>query len=515
MTQRGQLTEKFKEAAASVLPIVVIVGLMCLTFIPMQADLMLSFLIGSVMLIVGMGLFTLGSDVSMTPIGTHMGAKLTKSRNLPLILIVSFLLGIAVTVSEPDLTVLADNVPAIDTMVLIVTVGVGVGIFLMLSMVRILFKIPLKWLLIGFYGLIFLLSALASPAYWAVAFDSGGVTTGPMTVPFIMALGVGVASIRSDANAQEDSFGLVALCSIGPIMAVLILSFFYPGAPAAGDAEMAEGIMNTVQLGKTYLHTLPHEIGNVVMALLPIVIFFLIFQVTALHLRRLPFIRILIGLTVTLVGLVLFLTGANVGFQALGVELGAQIASLGPWRYLLIPIAMLMGWYIINAEPAVHVLNKQVEELSAGAISESAMHYALAIAVSAANGLAMLRVLSGISIMWIIIPGYLVALALTLVVPPTFTAIAFDSGGVAAGPQPATFMLPFAMGACQALGGNIMLDAFGLVAMVAMMPLITVQIMGLIYVIKTRKAEAAPEYPYADDDVIELWDVDDIIEMEG
>ena len=217
----------------------------------------------------------------------------------------------------------------------------------------------------------------------------------------------------------------------------------------------------------------------------------------------------------TLVGLVLFLTGANVGFQALGVELGAQIASLGPWRYLLVPIAMLMGWYIINAEPAVHVLNKQVEELSAGAISESAMHYALAIAVASANGLAMLRVLTGISIMWIIIPGYLVALLLTLVVPPTFTAIAFDSGGVASGPLTATFMLPFAMGACQALGGNIMLDAFGLVAMVAMMPLITVQIMGLIYVIKTRKAEAAPEYPYADDDVIELCDKDDVIEIEG
>ena len=503
MTPKKQLYEKFREAAASVLPIVIIVGVMCLTFIPMQADLMLSFLIGSLMLIVGMGLFTLGSDVSMTPIGTHMGAKLTKSRNLPLILIVSFLLGIAVTVSEPDLTVLADNVPAIDTTVLIVTVGVGVGLFLMLSMVRILFKIPLKWLLIGLYGLVFLLAALASPDYWAVAFDSGGVTTGPMTVPFIMALGVGVASIRSDANAQEDSFGLVALCSIGPILAVLLLSFFYPGAPAAGDAEMTEGIMNTVQLGKTYLHTLPHEVVNVTMALLPIVVFFLIFQVAALHLRRLPFLRIITGLLVTLAGLVLFLTGANVGFQKLGVELGAQIASLGTWRYLLIPIAMVMGWYIINAEPAVHVLNKQVEELSAGAISESAMHYALAIAVAAANGLAMLRVLTGVSIMWIIIPGYLIALALTLVVPPTFTAIAFDSGGVASGPLTATFMLPFAMGACQALGGNIMLDAFGLVAM---MPLITVQIMGLIYVIKTRKAAEAPLYPYADDDVIELWE---------
>ena len=507
MTSKKLFFEKFKEAAASVLPIVVIVAVMCLSFVPMQADLMLSFIIGSVMLIVGMGLFTLGSEVSMTPIGTHMGAKLTKSRNLTLILVVSFLLGIAVTVSEPDLTVLADNVPAIDTMALIVTVGVGVGIFLMLSMVRILFKIPLKWLLIGCYGLVFVLAFLTHPDYLSVAFDSGGVTTGPMTVPFIMALGVGVASIRSDANAQEDSFGLVALCSIGPILAVLILSFVYPGAPAGGEAEVAAQIMDTVAIGRSYLHTLPHEVVNVVMALLPIVVFFLIFQAVALHLRRIPFMKIIIGLGVTLVGLVLFLTGANVGFQALGMQLGMKLAGMGPWRFLLIPIAMLMGWYIINAEPAVHVLNKQVEELSAGAISENAMHYALAIAVAAANGLAMLRVLTGVSILWIIVPGYLVALALTLVVPPTFTAIAFDSGGVASGPLTATFMLPFAMGACQQMGGNIMTDAFGLVALVAMMPLFTVQIMGLIYVLKTRKAEAVPEFAYADDDVIELWEV--------
>ncbi len=507
MTSKKVFFEKFKEAAASVLPIVAIVAIMCLTFVPLQADQALSFLLGSAMLIVGMGLFTMGSDVSMTPIGSHMGAKLTKSRNLKLILIVTFLLGIAVTVSEPDLTVLAENVPAIDTTVLIVTVGMGVGMFLMLSMVRILFKIQLKWLLIAFYGLMFVLAAFASPEYWAVAFDSGGVTTGPMTVPFIMALGVGVASIRSDANAQEDSFGLVALCSIGPILAVLVLSFLYPGAPAGSETELATEIMDTVAIGRSYLHTLPHEFVNVLMALLPIVIFFLIFQVTALHLRRLPFMRIIIGLVVTLVGLVLFLTGANVGFQTLGVSLGAQLAAGAVTKYLMVPIAMLMGWFIINAEPAVHVLNKQVEELSAGAISETAMHYALSIAVASANGLAMLRVLTGISIMWIIIPGYLIALVLTLFVPPTFTAIAFDSGGVASGPLTATFMLPFAMGACQALGGNIMTDAFGLVALVAMMPLITVQIMGLIYVLKTRRAAAVVEPLYADDDVIELWEV--------
>ncbi|MBR3763622.1 MAG: DUF1538 domain-containing protein [Clostridia bacterium] len=509
MTSKKAFFEKFSEAAASVLPIVIIVAVMCLTFVPMDAGLMLSFIVGSIMLIVGMGLFTLGSEVSMTPIGTHMGAKLTKSRNLALILGVSLLLGIAVTVSEPDLTVLAANVPTIDSMLLIVTVGVGVGLLLMLSMVRILFRIPLKWLLIGLYGAVFVLAAVVMavrPDYLAVAFDSGGVTTGPMTVPFIMALGVGVASIRSDASAQEDSFGLVALCSVGPILAVLLLSFFSSGAPESGS-EAAEAILDTVQLGKTYLHELPHELGNVLMALLPIVAFFLIFQFAALHLRRIPFWRIIIGLAVTLVGLVIFLTGANVGFQARGVELGAHLAGMGPWRFLLVPVAMLMGWYIINAEPAVHVLNKQVEELSAGAISENAMHYALAIAVASANGLAMLRVLTGLPLMFIIVPGYLIALVLTLVVPPTFTAIAFDSGGVASGPLTATFMLPFAMGACTALSGNIMTDAFGLVALVAMMPLITVQIMGLIYVLKTRRAEAVPEIAYADDEVIELWEV--------
>ena len=509
MTAKRAFYEKFREAAASVLPIVVIVAAMCLTFVPMDTGLMLSFIVGSLMLMVGMGLFSLGSEVSMTPIGTHMGAKLTKSRNLPLILGISLLLGIAVTVSEPDLTVLAASVPTIDDRVLIVTVGVGVGLLLMLSMVRILFRIPLKWLLIALYGLVFLLSAVVmavKPDYLAVAFDSGGVTTGPMTVPFIMALGVGVASIRSDTSAQEDSFGLVALCSVGPILAVLLLSFFSTGAPDGGS-DPAEAILHTVQLGKTYLRELPGEIVNVAVALLPIAAFFLIFQFTVLHLRRVPFLRILLGLAVTLAGLVLFLTGANVGFEALGLALGGHIADMGPWRFLLIPIAMLMGWYIINAEPAVHVLNRQVEELSAGAISEQAMHYALAIAVSAANGLAMLRVLTGISFLWILVPGYLTALALTLVVPPTFTAIAFDSGGVASGPLTATFMLPFAMGACQALGSNVMTDAFGLVALVAMMPLITVQIMGLIYVLRTRRTDRAPELAYADDEVIELWEV--------
>ena len=499
-------SEKLKEATASVLPISLIVMAISFVLVPVDAGLMLSFVIATAMLILGMGLFTLGADMSMSRIGNYMGSKLTKSRKLPLILTVSFALGVAITVAEPDLQVLAGNVPEIDTTVLILTVSVGVGFFLMLCMVRILFSISLRTMLIVFYAIVFAAAFLSDESILSVAFDSGGVTTGPMTVPFIMALGVGVASIRSDENAKADSFGLVGLCSIGPILSVLLLGAIYKTQPAQGESGAVSGVATTVELGKDYLHALPEYLWEVTMALLPIVVFFLIFQVISLKLRKLPFMRIVIGILYTYLGLVLFLTGVNVGFSPLGYALGAALAD--GWKvYLLAPLAMLMGWFIINAEPAVHTLNKQVEELSAGAISAKAMGMSLSIAVSAAGGLAMLRVITGISIMYFLVPGYLIALALSFFVPRTFTAIAFDSGGVASGPLTATFMLPFATGACEALGGNVMTDAFGLVALVAMMPLITVQVMGAIYVVKSRHASQEPQLPdFGDNEIIELWE---------
>ena len=507
MYRRQELLEKLKEAAASVLPISLIVLAICFVLVPVDTGLMLSFVLATALLILGMGLFTLGAEMSMSKIGNYIGAKLTKSRKLWLILTVSFLLGVAITVAEPDLQVLAANVPNIDTTVLIITVSVGVGIFLLLSMLRILLVIPLRWMLLVFYALIFILAALVDKDFLAVAFDSGGVTTGPMTVPFIMALGVGVSSIRSDSHAQTDSFGLVALCSIGPILAVMLLGFIYRGSADGTAAMVLSNYQDTVELGHNYISSLPAYLKEVVIALLPIVAFFLVFQVVSLRLRRLPFMRILVGLVWTCVGLVLFLTGVNVGFSSLGYILGERLAAPG-LRYWLIPLAMLMGWFIINAEPAVHVLNKQVEELSAGAISARAMGVSLSIAVSSAMGLGMVRVLTGVSILWFVVPGYVLALAMAFFVPQTFTAIAFDSGGVASGPLTATFMLPFAMGACTAMGGNIMTDAFGIVALVAMMPLITVQAMGVVYVIKSRRqAKTVAQSVYAENDVIELWEV--------
>ncbi len=501
------LLEKLRESSASVLPIVTIVAILCLIWVPMENDLMLSFIIGSVFLVVGMGLFTVGSEMSMSQIGSHIGAKLTRSRNPALILSVSFLLGVAVTVSEPDLQVLAGNVPSINTTVLILVVSVGVGLFLMTGMIRILRGISLRWLLVGFYALVFLLALLSDPDFFAVAFDSGGVTTGPMTVPFIMALGIGVASIRSDARAQEDSFGLVGLCSIGPILAVLILGFIYRSAPAGSAAAGFSSYAHTVALGRSYLSAIPESLEDVGIALLPIVVFFLVFQVAALRLGRAPLLRIVVGLLMTAVGLMLFLTGVNVGFSSLGFRLGEKLADPA-WRFLLIPLSMLMGWFIINAEPAVHVLNKQVEELSAGVISARAMGLSLSIAVSSAMGLSMLRALTGISLLWIVVPGYAISLGLSFLVPNTFTAIAFDSGGVASGPLTAAFMLPFATGAVSALGGNILRDAFGLVALVAMMPLITVQVMGVIYVISSRRSAVNRKVSaHASTEIIELWEV--------
>ena len=460
----------------SVLPIVAIVIVLCLFVMPMQTDLLLCFLIGAVMIVAGMGLFSLGAEVAMMPIGSKIGTALTKTKNLPLILGVSFLLGFAITVAEPDLQVLAQTVPHIKSSVLLVTVGVGAGFFMTVCMLRILTGASLRWLLIGCYVLIFALAAFTDRNYLSIAFDSGGVTTGPMTVPFILAMGLGVSMIRSDRAAEADSFGLVALCSVGPILSVLILGFFYNDSEAVAGISSA-AFADTREIGSAFISAIPVYLLEMAAALLPIVAIFLIFQLCLLRLHGRPLAKILIGIVYTYIGLVLFLTGVNVGFSTLGAELGAALAASGA-QWLLIPLSMLLGWFIISAEPAVGVLEKQIEQVSAGAIPGKAIKLSLSVAIALAMGLAMLRVVTGISIMWFLVPGYVVALGLSFFVPDIYTAIAFDSGGVASGPMTATFMLQFMMGASIALGGNVLSDAFGVVAMVAMMPLLSIQVEG-------------------------------------
>lgn len=493
MEIKKKLAEKWQEATKAVLPIICIVLALCFSIAPISPSILLCFLMGAVLILVGMMFFTLGAEMSMTPMGGRVGSCMTKSRNVWMIILISFLLGFIVTISEPDLQVLAGQVPAVPNMVLILSVAVGVGAFLVLALLRMLMTIPLPPLLLGFYLAVFVLAFFVPGDFLSIAFDSGGVTTGPMTVPFIMALGVGVSAIRSDRHAADDSFGLVALCSVGPILAVMILSMIYrPDGNIQIESLVLEA-EDSRKLMQLFTSGIPTYMKEICLSLLPIFLFFMIFQVLMLKLSKRSMTKILIGLAYTYVGLVLFLTGANIGFMPAGNYLGQVLAGQSH-PGIIIPIAMVIGYFIVKAEPAVYVLNKQVEEITDGAISAKAMGMGLSIGVSISLGLAMIRVLTGISILWFTLPGYAVALGISFFVPKLYTAIAFDSGGVASGPMTAAFLLPLAQGACTAVGGNIATDAFGVVAMVAMTPLITIQVMGLASKIagNRRKASFAP-----------------------
>ena len=472
---------------ASVLPITAIVFLLSVTIAPLEPGTLVLFLFGAVLLVIGMGFFTLGVDMSMLPMGEGVGAVLSGKKRLLIPVLLYFLLGVLSTMAEPDLTVLANQIAAIPNMVLILTVAVGVGLFLVVATLRVRWGVPLRRLLLLFYGVVFLLAAFAPANFIPVSFDSGGVTTGPITVPFIMALGLGVASSRSDKNAASDSFGLVALCSIGPILSVLLLGIVYQPDKAEQQLAAIPEVADTAAAALYFVHGFPEYFKEVAAALLPIALVFALFQLFTRKFRRGQLLRIVSGFAYTYLGLVLFLCGVNVGFMPAGQYIGTAVAS-GSRPWLLVPIGMLIGFYIVKAEPAVAVLTKQVEEVSNGSISQRAMGNALSIGVCVSVGLAMVRVLTGLNIMWLLVPGYAVSLGLTFFVPSIFTGIAFDSGGVASGPMTATFLLPFAMGACSAVGGDLMTDAFGIVAMVAMTPLVTIQVMGLSSQVSHRLA---------------------------
>ncbi|MDF9824419.1 hypothetical protein M2475_000709 [Breznakia sp. PF5-3] len=506
------LKEKISESLSSVLPIVIIVLLISVLVVPVDTGTMIVFLVGAILLIIGMGLFTLGADISMTPIGEGIGIQFSKSKNIKMIALLAFLIGIIITVAEPDLQVLVKQVPSIPDMVLVLTVAVGVGVFLLMAVLRTFFKWSLSKMLILCYGIVFILAFFVPKEFLAVAFDSGGVTTGPITVPFIMALGIGLTSLRSDKGSQDDSFGLVALSSIGPILAVLILGVCYNPQGVAYTNYISHDVITTQDVAKLFFKELPTYIGEVLIAIVPLFLMFILFQFIAKRFKKGQIGKMVIGYLYTFLGLVLFLVGVNVGFIPVGYLMGSEIgASNIPW--ILIPLGLIIGYYVVKAEPAVHILNKQVEEVTKGTIPQKAMQLCLSIGVAISLGISMIRILTGISILWFLIPGYVIALLLTFKVPKIFTGIAFDSGGVASGPMTSTFILPFAIGACEGVGGNVLLDAFGVVAMVAMTPLIVIQIMGLIFQYKTAKMEAenmGEDTLLLDDDIIDIEeDLDD------
>ncbi len=487
----NELRNKIKEALLSALPITLIVYLVALLpwFDFSQTEL-ITFTVGAFLLIVGIGLFNLGADLAMTPMGTHVGAGLSRQKKLLLLLCVCFVLGLLITVAEPDLQVLANQVSTVmNGTLLIYAVGIGVGTFLMVAILRIVFKRRLGSILMLFYMLLFALALLLAVNdnldLLPMAFDSGGVTTGPITVPFIMALGVGISAVLGDRRSQENSFGLVALCSVGPILAVLLLGVF-----SGNDLRytVPDFAVKSDILG-SFLHTAMHTAKEVAIALGLIVVFFLLCQIFVLHLSKRQLVKIGIGVLFTYIGLVMFLTGVNVGFMPIGYKLGHALSEMNPW--LLVAIGLVMGILVVLAEPAIHVLNSQVEEVTGGYVTKRSMMIRLCIGVGLAIALSVVRIIFDFSLSYYMIPGYFISLALSLFVPPVYTAIAFDSGGVASGPMTSGFILPFAIGVCVGIQGPdaVLRDAFGVVALVAMTPLITIQLLGFKAIVSNRVKE--------------------------
>ena len=500
------LLKKLKESLISVLPVTVIVLIISFTPIcDLSVKETVAFSVSAVFLVLGIGLFNLGAGLAMTPMGEHVGSGLTKSKKITVLLSVCFFMGLLITVAEPDLSVLAEQVSTVmNSTVLIVTVGVGVGLFLVVAVLKIILRINLSQLLMFFYMALFALCAIliecGKMQFLPLSFDSGGVTTGPVTVPFIMALGVGIATTIGGRNASENSFGLVALCSIGPMIAVMALALTSSGTI---DYELADYSVESALNG--FGHILLEHSLDVLKALGLIVLFFIVLQLAVLKLPKKKIIQIAIGILYTFTGLVIFLVAVTVGFMPIGFKLGQQVAEYN--QALLAVFGFILGLVVVLAEPAVHVLNKQVEEITGGGVKKIEMLIALSLAVGVSIALSIIRMIFGFSLLYYLIPGYIISLGLSFFVPKIYTAIAFDSGGVASGPLTSSFILPLAIGACAALGGgtqNILTDAFGVVAMVAMTPLITIQALGFKAVIssKVRQKIAMKRILSADDEQI-------------
>lgn len=487
------LRRMVKEAFSSVLPITVIVLALCFTVCPLDSGMFLLFTAGALLLIVGMGIFTLGADTAMLPIGDYIGRQMVKKKSVWVIILVSFIVGTLITVAEPDLSVLAEQVNGVPGFTLIISVGVGVGVFLVIAMMRSFLRVPLKYILLVMYAAVFVLSFFVPRQFVPVAFDSGGVTTGPMSVPFILSLGAGAASMRSDKQSADDSFGITALCSVGPILSVMILGIIFNPGDVPYESAAVPVVENSRELIALFLKNVPKYALEVAKALMPLVAFYFLFMLFNQKPSKSDIIKIIIGVAYTYIGLTVFLLGVNVGFMPTGTVLGGELAQLkingADCNWIIIPIGMIIGYFVVMAEPAVHVLKKQVEEITQGAIPGKALSISLGAGVAISVGLAMCRIYFDFQIMYVLIPGYAIALGLMFFVPDIFTAIAFDSGGVASGAMATGFVLPLAIGFCAGIGGNVAESAFGVVALIAMMPIITIQILGAVYKIKTRKAQ--------------------------
>ncbi|HLU23543.1 MAG TPA: DUF1538 domain-containing protein [Bacillaceae bacterium] len=485
------LVSKLKEVLYAVIPITVIVLLLNFTVIHLESSLIIRFIIGAILIIIGLSIFLFGVDIGLTIIGQNMGASIAKSNKIWVVIIAGLLLGFFISIAEPDLHILGGQIELVTSglitkWLIVVIVSIGIAALLAFGLVRIVYNIPLYKVLTVIYLLIFVIAIFTSPEFLAISFDASGATTGALTVPFILALALGVSLLKKDSKASEkDSFGLVAIASTGAIISVMIMSIVSKSDKISGSLEQVN-ISNSI-IGP-FIKKLPIITGEVLLALLPIVIIFLIFQKISFKLSKKTVRNILIGIFFTFIGLILFLVGVNAGFMDVGSAVGYSIANLDNKAYIVI-VAFVLGFVTILAEPAVHVLTHQIEDVTSGYVKRSIVMIALSIGVGFAVLLSMLRIIIPDLQLWhLLLPGYAIAIAMTYFVPKLFVGIAFDSGGVASGPMTATFILAFVQGAAEAIeGANVLVDGFGMIAMVALTPLIALQVLGVIFKLKSKK----------------------------
>lgn len=484
------LLQKFKEVLSSVLPISVLVLILNFTLVPIETDMLIRFIIGSVLVIIGLGIFLLGADIGITSIGSLMGEEAAKTNRAHSVAILGLILGFFITIAEPDLQILANEVSSasggtIPASLILVVVSLGVGIMVAIGLLRILYEKPLNKLLTLVYFIILILGLWVSEEFLAISVDASGATTGAMTTPFILALGLGVSQLKGGKTSEEDSFGLVGIASTGPILAVMIMNIIAGVDKIVGEAEVFRA--HSGILGP-YLEEFPKIMRESVITLLPLLVLFLIFDFLKFKLNRKKRNRILKGLAYTYAGLGLFLTGVNAGFMEVGRVMGYGIASL-QYAWVVPVVGFLLGMMVVLAEPAVHVLTKQVEDVTAGHIPRKIILFALSAGIAFAVCMSMLRIMiPGLKLWHFLLPGFALAAFLSYRVPPIFVGIAYDAGGVASGPMTATFILAFAQGAATAIPtANVLVDGFGVIAMVAMMPLVALQLLGLMFKVKAKK----------------------------
>ena len=492
------LLTKLKETAISVFPVMLIVLILGLFIVPIDKTLLCGFIVSGILLTLGLTIFLLGVDLGIQPMGERTGAALTNKKNLFLLLSCAFVIGFIVTAAEPDIQVFASQVknhfPSISKPVFTIAIATGVGLFITIGLLKTVLNWSLKWTLFIFYAILFTILTFVSDSFVGIGFDSGGATTGPMTVPFIMALGLGVSTV-SATNDNKNSFGLTGIASLGPVIAVLIYSFFVNQNinVAENSTSHAITVAQTGFFAKIFLpfaQCFLHVLQEALISILPLFVLFIIFQIFLLKMTKRQVIRMTIGFFYSFTGLLLFLVGVNGGFmqagEVLGKTLGEMVAQNGGiWYLILIVTGLLLGAIIVCAEPAVWVLSEQVEAVSGGTIKRKVLLVFLSVGTAIAIGLSLWRSIAGVNLRFILIPGYIIAFILMIFSPDLFTGIAFDSGGVASGPLTSTFVLSFTIGAANGCGKTN--DSFGVISLVALMPLIAIQIMGIIFKLKTKK----------------------------